>query len=206
MSIATAFKLNHNNGLAINRYPPTVTPDISVDEALARMTQTHSSCLLVLANHQPNSPVVGIFTERDTVQLIASGVDWRTLSLASVMTTSVMTITETESQDIVIVINRLRQYKIRHLPVVGERGNLIGVITPQTIRDVLQPVDLLNHKKVSEVMATRVIHAMGTTSILELAQLMNAQRVSCVVIVEEADFPVSSKIQSGRVLTKRYHQ
>ncbi|MEQ8971492.1 MAG: PAS domain S-box protein [Coleofasciculus sp. C1-SOL-03] len=191
MSIATAFKLNHNNGLAINRYPLTATPDISVEEALARMTQTHSSCLLVLANHQPNSPVVGIFTERDTVQLIASGVDWRTLSLASVMTTSVMTITETEAQDIVTVINRLRQYKIRHLPVVGERGNLIGVITPQTIRDVLQPVDLLNHKKVSDVMATRVIHAMETTSILELAQVMNAQRVSCVVIVEETEFPVS---------------
>jgi len=193
MSIATAFKLNHNNGLAINRYPLTVTPDISVEEALARMTQTHSSCLLVLANHQPNSPVVGIFTERDTVQLIASGVDWRTLSLASVMTTSVMTITETEAQDIVTVINRLRQYKIRHLPVVGERGNLIGVITPQTIRDVLQPVDLLNHKKVSDVMSTPVIHAMGTTSILELAQLMNARRVSCVVIVEETEFPVSQQ-------------
>ncbi|MEQ9484984.1 PAS domain S-box protein [Coleofasciculus sp. F4-SAH-05] len=193
MSIATAFKLNHNNGLAINRYPPTATPDISVEKALARMTQTHSSCLLVLANHQPNSPVVGIFTERDTVQLIASGVDWRTLSLASVMTTSVMKITETEAQDIVSVINRLRQYKIRHLPVVGETGNLIGVITPQTIRHVLQPVDLLNHKKVSEVMATRVIHAMGTTSILELAQVMNAQRVSCVVIVEEAEFPVSTQ-------------
>ncbi|MFP4103708.1 PAS domain S-box protein [Coleofasciculus sp.] len=190
MSIATAFKLNHNNGLAINRYPLTATPDISVEEALARMTQTHSSCLLVLANHQPNSPVVGIFTERDTVQLIASGVDWRTLSLASVMTTSVMTITKTEAQDIVTVINRLRQYKIRHLPVVGERGNLIGVITPQTIRDVLQPVDLLNHKKVSDVMSTPVIHAMETTSILELAQVMNAQRVSCVVIVEETEFPV----------------
>jgi PAS domain S-box-containing protein len=193
MSIATAFKLNHNNGLAINRYPLTVTPDISVEEALARMTQTHSSCLLVLANHQPNSRVVGIFTERDTVGLIASGVDWRTLSLASVMTTSVITITETEAQDIVTVINRLRQYKIRHLPVVGERGNLIGVITPQTIRDVLQPVDLLNHKKVSDVMSTAVIHAMGTTSILELAQVMNAQRVSCVVIVEEAEFPVSTQ-------------
>ncbi|MEQ9368643.1 MAG: PAS domain S-box protein [Coleofasciculus chthonoplastes F3-SA18-01] len=192
MSIATAFKLNHNNGLAINRYPLTATPDISVDEALARMTQTHSSCLLVLANHQPNNPVVGIFTERDTVQLIASGVDWRTLSLASVMTTSVMTITETEAQNIVTVINRLRQYKIRHLPVVGETGNLIGVITPQTIRHVLQPVDLLNHKKVSEVMATRVIHAMDI-SILELAQVMNAQRVSCVVIVEETEFPVSQQ-------------
>lgn len=193
MSIATAFKLNHNNGLAINRYPLTATPDISVDEALARMTQTHSSCLLVLANHQPNSPVVGILTERDTVQLIASGVDWRTLSLASVMTISVMTITETEAQDIVTVINRLRQYKIRHLPVVGETGNLIGLITPQTIRDVLQPVDLLNHKKVSDVMSTPVIHAMETTSILELAQLMNAQRVSCVVIVKEAEFPVSQQ-------------
>ncbi|MFP5269426.1 PAS domain-containing protein [Coleofasciculus sp.] len=193
MSIATAFKLNHSNRLAIDRYPLTATPDISVNEALARMSQTHSSCLLVLGNHQPNSPVVGIFTERDTVRLIASGEDLRTMSVASMMTTSVITITETEAQDIVTVINRLRQYRIRHLPVVGERGNLVGLITPQTIRDVLQPVDLLNYKKVSEVMSTPVIHALGTASILELAQLMTSQRVSCVVIVEEAEFPFSTQ-------------
>jgi len=176
---------NSENRLAINRRPLTTTPNTLVEEAIALMSQRRSSYLLVLATHEPNSPLVGLFTERDVVGLTASCVDLSNLSLAQVMTTQLITITETEAQDIFVVVRRLREHQIRHLPVVGEAGHLVGIITPQSLRDIIQPVDLLRLKQVSEVMRPNVIHAPGTASILELAQVMISEHVSCVVIVEE---------------------
>ena len=170
---------------AINHHPFTTTPDISVAKAIEMMKDTYSSCLLVLADGEPNSLLVGLFTQRDVVRLAASGVDWYNLSLASVMTTQLITIKETEAQDILAVVRQFRQHRIRHLPVVGEEGNLIGLITHQSIRESIQPADLFKQKQVSEVMSSRVIYAFETTSILEVAQMMNKERVSCVVIVEQ---------------------
>jgi PAS domain S-box-containing protein len=183
---------NSENRSAINRHPLTTTPETLVDEALALMSQMHSSYLLVLAGHESKSPLVGLFTERDVVRLTASGVDLSNVSLASVMTTQLITITDTEAQDIFAVVNQLRQHRIRHLPVVGAAGNLVGIITSQSIGNIIQPVDLLRLKQVSEVMRPNVIHAPGTASILELAQLMTRERVSCVVIVESSEFSVLS--------------
>lgn len=170
---------------AINHHPFTTTPDISVAKAIEMMKDTDSSCLLVLADGEPNSLLVGLFTQRDVVRLAASGVDWYNLSLASVMTTELITIKETEAQDILAVVRQFRQHRIRHLPVVEEEGNLIGLITHQSIRESIQPADLFKQKQVSEVMSSRVIYAFETTSILEVAQMMNKERVSCVVIVEQ---------------------
>ena len=176
---------NSENRSAINRHPLTTIPNTLVEEAIALMSQRDSSCLLVLATHEPNSPLVGLFTERDVVRLTASCVDLSNLSLAQVMTTQLITITEPEAKDIFAVVRRLREHHIRHLPLVGEAGNLVGIITPKSIGEVIQPVDLLRLKPVSEVMRPNVIHAPRTASILELAQVMISERVSCVVIVEE---------------------
>jgi PAS domain S-box-containing protein len=173
------------NRSIINRHPLTTTPDILVEDAIALMSHNRSSYLLVLATHQPNSPLIGLFTERDVVRLTASGVDLSNKSLACVMTTQLFSLTETEAQDIWAVVNQLRQNQIRHLPVVGEAGNLVGIITPQTIGATIQPIDLLRLKQVSEVMVTQVIHAPETASVREVAQIMASKRVSCVVIVKE---------------------
>lgn len=176
---------NSENRSAINRNPITTTPDILVKEAIALMSQTYSSCLLVLSSGQTNSYLVGVFTERDVVRLTASGADLSNISLASVMTTKLITVSETEAQELFGAMSLLRKHRIRHLPVVGEAGNLVGIITPQSLRKIIQPADLLRLKKVSEAMSKRVIHAPRTASIIELTQLMVKERISCVVIVEE---------------------
>jgi PAS domain S-box-containing protein len=198
---------------AINCYPLTTTPDISVAEAIKMMKDTHSSCLLVLLDDKPNSPLVGLFTERDVVQLAASGVDWYNLSLASVMTRELITIKETEAQDILAVVRQFRQHRIRHLPVVGEEGNLIGLITHESIRESIQPAYLFKQKQVLEVMSSKVIYALETTSILEVAQMMSKQRIGCVVIVEQivlnegeinsGNIPQSSPLLPVGIITER---
>lgn len=119
---------NFENYPAIDCYPLTTTPNTPVREAIALMSQDSASCILVLAECDRPSPVVGLLTERDVVQLIASGTDL-SLPIAAVMTKHPMTIDQTEAQDIYNVTKMLSQQQICHLPVVNEQGNLVGLIT-----------------------------------------------------------------------------
>ena len=177
---------HQENYPAINYHPLTTTADTLVIEAIALMSQNQSSCIMVLAEKERNSPPIGLFTERDVVLLTASGTNLSNLSLAAVMTKQLTTITHTQAEDIFNVVKLLRQHQIRHLPVVDEEQNLVGIITPQSIQQFLKPVDLLRLKQVSEMMSTSVVHTTTKASILELAQLMTRERVSCVVIVENS--------------------
>jgi CBS domain-containing protein len=87
-----------------------------------------------------------------------------------------------------------RRYRIRHLPIVDDQGQLVGVISHESIRQILRPANLLRFRRVSDVMTTQVVQAQLTATVLQLAQLMAEHRVSCVVITqrnsEDNDCPV----------------
>ncbi|NES21267.1 MAG: CBS domain-containing protein, partial [Symploca sp. SIO3E6] len=168
----------------LNRHPLTTTPDTLVAEAIALMSQSNTNYIVMLAHREHRSPPVGLLTARDVMCLTASGTDLNNLSLAGVMTKPLHTITQTQAQDGFTVVKILRQHQIHHLPVVDEEGNLVGLITPNSIQKFLKPMDLFRLKQVSEVMCTRVVQANRKTSIRSLAQLMTKEQVSCVVIVE----------------------
>lgn len=78
----------------------------------------------------------------------------------------------------------MRQHQIRHLPIVDEQEKLLGIVTHNSLRQALQPANLLKLRLVREVMLTQVIHAPHNASVLDLAQQMSQHRVSCIVIVE----------------------
>ena len=77
---------------------------------------------------------------------------------------------------------------------MDDQGHLVGVISHESIRQILRPANLLRFRRVSDVMTTQVVHAPLTTTVLQLAQLMAEHRVSCVVITqrnsEDNDCPV----------------
>ena len=138
------------------------------------------SCALVMAGQR----LLGIFTERDVVKLIAAGRIMDDLAIAEVMTQPVISLKARDSQDIFAALRLLYEHHIRHLPILDERDQLLGVVTPRSIRQKLEPTDLLRMRQVREVMSTHVIHAPPTHSVMELAQLMAQHQVSCVVIAE----------------------
>lgn len=189
----------------IDRSPLIVEPDILINDAIALMSQAQGSncelpnlqsslhqslnvlqrrdCVLVMENSQ----LVGIFTERDIVRLTAARTSLIGVKITEVMTRKVIILKQSQLQDTFTVLSLLRQHQIRHLPIVDEQGQLFGLVTNSSIRSILQPCHLLRLRQVEEVMTTEVIHAPLNTSLLELAQLMNTHRVSCVVIVEERE-------------------
>jgi CBS domain-containing protein len=203
---------------AIDRHPIVVAPDTRLEDAIALMSQARrqscsmavgeanfselldgearSSCVLV----RQSSELVGILTERDIVRLTAERLDVAEVAIAEVMAQPVITLQSTDFQDLFAPLFLFRRYRIRHLPVVQLDGQLIGVISPESIRYVLRPANLLKLRRVSEVMASKVIQASPNTSVFDLACLMAENRVSCVVIVGE---PVEDVSLPVGIVTER---
>ncbi|MGB3207695.1 MAG: CBS domain-containing protein [Crinalium sp.] len=165
----------------IDRHPLTVPPETKVSEVVTLMSFSRASCVLITQQRR----LVGIFTERDVVKLTAAGMALADVEIAAVMTKQLITLKESAANNALSVVSLLRQHGIRHLPVVNELQELIGIATPQSIRAILQPADLLKLRLVADVMTNEVVKASVTASVFDLAQLMATHQVSCVVIVND---------------------
>ncbi|MEO1132279.1 MAG: CBS domain-containing protein, partial [Cyanobacteria bacterium J06639_1] len=182
---------------AIERHVLTVSADEFLTDALRLMRCGHrasnaddagrdasprrrASCVLVMAGER----LEGILTERDVVKLTAAGTLAADLRVAQVMTRNVFTLCEADRPDLSSALLLLRQYRIRHLPVLDAAGNVTGLVTPASIRTILQPSNLLKMRRVRDVMATRVQSALGSVSVQKLAEQMARERVSAIVIVD----------------------
>ena len=139
-----------------------------------------SSCALIVAGNE----LLGIFTERDLVRLVARRMELNGVPVAAVMTTPVVTLKRSEADSIFTVLSTLKQHRIRQLPIVDEAGALLGLVTQAGIRRAMHPFNFLKLRSVGEVMARNVIQAKATENLLELAQRMTRYRVSCVVITQ----------------------
>jgi diguanylate cyclase (GGDEF)-like protein/PAS domain S-box-containing protein len=139
-----------------------------------------------------NSQLQGIFTERALVDLIASGKKLKNVTIAEVMQQATATLTKGEDQDIFSALILLRQPRIHHLPILDSDGQLLGVITPESIRQaMLQPANILKMHSVKEVMTAQVIQAPVTASVMSLAKLMAQHGVSCVVITSPTELSMN---------------
>ncbi|MBD2270753.1 PAS domain-containing protein [Anabaena sp. FACHB-1391] len=142
--------------------------------------QGRSSCVLIVENNRP----VGIFTEQNVVELSAQKPDLENLALRDVMSHPVITLQESKFTDLFFALNLLQHHRIRHLPLVDEENQLVGLLTYESLRQILRPVDLLRLRLVHEVMTTNVLCAPANVSILAIARLMAENQVSSVMIVE----------------------
>ncbi|MDZ7961053.1 MAG: PAS domain-containing protein [Aulosira sp. DedQUE10] len=116
----------------MQKCPPTLAPDASIEFAVQVMNQEKTSYILVLEQHQ----LVGIFTERDLIKAMSttgyaytSGVNLSVATLSDVMTHNVITIKESELSDVFGIISLLNQHQISYLPVLDEQGELLGAMS-----------------------------------------------------------------------------
>ena len=200
---------------AIIRSPLTIAASATVADALTLMSVGRQTCNLLCdidsetnlqLAHAQNSCIlvtegkklIGILTERDLVKLCGQNANPETsdqnstqnlleTAIAEVMVYPVQALLEWEFTDILVAINRFHRYRIRHLPLVNDRGEIVGLLTHESLRQLLRPVDMLRLRQVKEVMITDVIYADSTASVAQIANLMLEQKVSSVVIIEEGD-------------------
>ncbi|KST68158.1 CBS domain-containing protein [Mastigocoleus testarum] len=189
---------------AIEREPLIVTPDITIVEVIGLMSQgwvrncpldndnstddnfpvrKHSSSCAVVVH---DGLLVGIFTERDVVRLIAAGRTLQGITIAEVMSRELVTLkTDRTNQDIFAARNLMHQHGIRHLPIMDECDQLLGIISSEGIRRQIRPTQWLRFCKVAEVMNSQVVHAPLTVSLMNVIKLMANHHVSCVVLVQK---------------------
>lgn len=180
MSSSSSLWQELSQSRVINYHPLTVNSQMGVTDVMAQLDQHQSSYALVVKQKR----LVGIFTERDVVRIAAQQIPLETLKIEAMMTADPITIFADQDDGIFSILYLLRQHHIRHLPVIDRKGYLVGVITPQTIREVVQPTDLLKFKRVGDVMTTEVIQNSATVSLLKITQQMVTHRKSCIVITQ----------------------
>ncbi|MCK6405440.1 MAG: CBS domain-containing protein [Rhodocyclaceae bacterium] len=99
------------------------TADISVIEAARRMQDGNVGALMVVDEGR----LVGIFTERDALfKVIATGLDSRKTTLASVMTAHPVTVTPEKSFG--YALHLMHENGFRHVPVV-ENDRPVGMVS-----------------------------------------------------------------------------
>jgi len=145
-------------------------------------TDARASCVLVV----DRTHLIGIFTERDIIRLSAQGQQLAGVAIAQVMTQPVVSIRQRDLTDPFKVIHLFQYHCIRHLPVVDDQEQVVGLLTHESMQQLLHPMDLFRLQLVSDVMIADVVQATPTTSVLQLTQLMAERRVSSVAIVEES--------------------
>jgi CBS domain-containing protein len=103
-------------------------PDDTLAEAAAKMWQQQTGSILILEN----DALSGIVTERDVLRIVAEGHEPKAISVRDVMTKDPVTIgPNTTLRDAAgIMFDKW----FRHLPVVGEGGEVLGIIS---LRDLL---------------------------------------------------------------------
>jgi CBS domain-containing protein len=111
------------------RAPVVVTPDASVEEAVALMNAERCGCVLVVEDDR----LVGIFSERDLLGLLDEERDPKGLEIGSVMTRDPETLRP--DHGIALALNYMSDGGYRHIPVVDKDGRPVGVVA---MRDIVR--------------------------------------------------------------------
>jgi CBS domain-containing protein len=122
-----------NIGRICNREVTLAHEDERIDEVARRMREQHVGSLIVVPRKGGRIPV-GVLTDRDiVVEVLAAGLDYRTVTVADVMSREPATVREDD--DIVDALRIMRTYGVRRLPVVTQSGTLAGIVA---IDDLLE--------------------------------------------------------------------
>jgi len=104
------------------------TPRTTALEAAYLMRSKHVGDLVVVEDDEVRKEPLGVITDRDiVVEVLAKGLDPATTLVGSVMRTPV--VIAHEDEDSTMTLERMRTHGVRRIPVVGQHGVLVGIVT-----------------------------------------------------------------------------
>ena len=110
-----------------------ISPDKSVFGALQALAGLKVASLLVVEN----GLLVGVFTERDALERVASRYgEVKNLPVRDVMTSNPVVVYETDPAGAALSAIAVAGY--RHVPVLDIDGKVVGVISPDRVFDLIQ--------------------------------------------------------------------
>lgn len=130
----------------------TALPDNSLMEIATILSNYKISCVVIVAEREGLRFPIGIVTERDILQMQTLQINLRELKAEAVMSQPLFLISAdkslSEAQDI------MQKHQIRRLVVVGEEGELKGILTETNLAQILDPFELYG---ILEILERRVL-------------------------------------------------
>jgi len=116
---------------------PTVDESLAVSETIDQMVQKGLASVIVTTAGKPR----GIFTERDVLKRVAvTEMNTKNTAIKQVMTSPLITMVSTDF--IRDVLAEMYRRDIRNMPVSGEKGELIGIVSMADILQYAQAFDI----------------------------------------------------------------
>jgi CBS domain-containing protein len=110
--------------LRLTHERPEITPNVTVREAIKAMSAADIGAIAV----KEGNKIVGIFTERDLMKrVVGCDRDPTTTLVRDVMTSNVITVPESAS--VATAAELVRSRKVRHLVIVDDTGDYVGMLT-----------------------------------------------------------------------------
>ena len=111
----------------MTRDPSSVTADATVREA-AQVMKRENVGIVPVVDAQNERRLVGVVTDRDiAIRCIAEGKDG-TCRVRDVMSTDDLATCKADD-DVDNVMDAMRSEKVRRIPIVDERGSLVGIVS-----------------------------------------------------------------------------
>ena len=109
----------------------SVNPNTKVADVAREMRMNDQDSVAVM----DDGMLVGIITERDLVRSIADGVNPKEAAAAVIMTVDPATVTADE--DVSVVAVKMMRLGIRHLPVVNDKDEPVGLVSARSLVGLL---------------------------------------------------------------------
>lgn len=166
----------------------TITPDVSIDDALQKMQSNFIKHVIVEVNDKP----VGIVTERDIDKFLENSKTVSSLediSVEQVMEKNVITITNGASNGLSHAAERMHIFKIGSVITVDIDGNLTGMITKTDVTKVYGEV-YSGKFKVKDFMSRKVFTCRESDSLKLALNMINENGISRLVVTNNIGKPI----------------
>ena len=167
----------------LNRTVQTVSAVTPLAEVWRQMEVQRISCVVVLDGQKP----VGIFTERDSVALVASG-GWRPGWQESEPIGGYLhepLVVSNLGMDIHRAYQLMAARNVRHLLLVDGGGALLGLVSEGDLLHGIGLEQLVQPRTVVSAMTSKVVILNENDSLLAAAQVMSERVLSCVVVLRD---------------------
>ena len=166
----------------VSQIPVTVASDTPLPEVLSIMEQRKISCILTTDDLQRPK---GIFTEQDVVRWLVSehGESLTRQTMADVMHQPVFSMPGTA--DYRDAYREMVSRHFRHLAVVDEAGQLLGVVSEGDFIHHMGFEYLVELKTVASAMTLEPLTLEDTDTLASATRLMVEKRISCVLIMRD---------------------
>ncbi len=144
-----------------NRHVVSIHADASVLEAAHLMREKHVGDVVVVENDQHVCRPIGVLTDRDIVTLVmAEDISPENVRVGEVMAHNPKVINQFD--DVFTAIERMSEAGVRRLPIVDDRGSLLGIVTADDLHQILSRMQ--NH--LASISRQQIIHEVTGATLI----------------------------------------